>query len=344
MHVVIVKVKVKVEVVVVVVVSFLKVTVEVNMKTLKLKNVAALVLATMITVPTFSQNITDGSIPCQDVANNEEAYGCSMEEANVVNLKYKCLKALSVFEIPLKGEVNNFSKPGKIQKGDKVVALGKDDGSIIFGDGLKDYKLPKDKIKQAIDRKFGDQAATKEDFKVAFQTPTGKIILKFKKKPLQDQSQSGYDIGKWEQIKENADSSSDDKAFVALGSEANQLAQSSEALNNVHQSMDNKITGFPSKVDQKVAELEQLFNEKEHQVDQNSELSSMDKVTMKRTIRAEKEEKKSVWLDKKRNMAQLRAQALRKCMGQAGIITENVLRGSASGAAPAGGIASTFGK
>ncbi|MCF8060100.1 MAG: hypothetical protein K9K67_12435 [Bacteriovoracaceae bacterium] len=310
------------------------------MSSLKLKKVAALILTTMITVPVFGTDITDGSIPCSDVAQNEEAYGCSMGEENAVNIKYKCLKALGSFEVPMMSEPNVFANPSKIKKGDKMIALGKQDGSIVFGDDQKDYKLPKDKIKEAIMRKFGDQARTKEDYKVTFQTLTGKITLKFKKKP--GVGQEAFDLGKWEKVEENADSSSDDKAFVALGNEAQQQAQSSGALNNIQQSMDEKVASFPSKVDQKVEELEQLYLQKEREVDQNSDLNSMEKVTMKRTIRNEKQDKKNRWLRKKRNLATLRQEALRKCIGQESLISENVLRGTSSEAGGHGssGIAS----
>ncbi len=298
--------------------------------TLLKKNVAALVLATVLTTPVLAQGLTDGSIPCQDVASNEEAYGCGMGDENATNRKYKCLKALSQFEVPMSQESNDFRKPGKIKKGDKMVAVGKNDGSIVFGDDEKNFKISKEKIKEAIDAKYGALAAAKEKFKVTFQTLKGKITLAFKKKQGE---QGGYDIGKWEKTQESSDSN--ENVLVTLGNQAHQDAQSSNALQNMSQSLDDKVTSFPAKVDQKVEEIEQKYEEKKDQVDQNSELTTMEKIAMKRNLDQEKLSKKEIWLRKKRNAAQMRAHALRKCMGQGQLISESTLR---SGTNSSGGV------
>lgn len=302
------------------------VPVEVQMKTaLVKKNVAALVLATVLTLPTMAQGLTDGSIPCQDVAKNESAYGCGMEDDNASNLKYKCLKALSQFHVPLSTVDNRFHKPGKIKKGDKMVAVSKDENSIVFGDEEKDFKISKEKIKAAISAKYGDKAKEKEKYKVTFQTLKGKITLAFKKKAMEG---GAFGIGKWDSVEEN---SSEDNVLITLGNKAHQDAETSNSLDNMNQSLDEKVSSFPNKVDQKVNEIERKYQEKKQQVDQNSDLATMEKIAMKRKIEAEKRRKKDLWLRKKRNARALRMQALRKCMGQGKIISENVLKSGEQG-------------
>lgn len=299
------------------------VPVEAQMKTtLVKKNVAALVLATVITLPTMAQGLTDGSIPCQDVAKNESAYGCGMEDENVSNRKYKCLKALGQFHVPLDGE-NRFHKPGKIKQGEKMVAVSKDENSIVFGDEEKDFKVSKEKIKAAIASKYGEKAKEKEKYKVTFQTLKGKITLAFKKKAIEGGQGGGFGIGKWDRVEEN---SSEDNVLITLGNKAHQDAETSNSLDNMKQDLDEKVSSFPNKVDQKVEEIEKKYQEKKQQVDQNSDLATMEKIAMKRKIEAEKRRKKDLWLRKKRNAQALRAHALRKCMGQGKMVSENVLR------------------
>jgi regulator of replication initiation timing len=294
------------------------------------KNVAALVLATVVTVPIFGNDITDGSIPCRDVANNEEAYGCQLEDEQASNRKYKCLKALGAFDVPMISESNNFSNPKKIKKSGKMVAVGKQDGSIVFGDEDKDFKVTKEKVKEAIDAKYGAAAAMKEKFKVTFQTLKGKITLMFKKKQGESGGSGGYDIGKWDKVQEGTESG--DEALVTLGNQAHQAASQSNALENLNQSLDDKVSNFPSKVDEKIQELEDLYQDKKDQVDNNDQLTTMEKIEMKRSIDTEKEEKKGHWRRKKRNAHQMRQMALRKCLNQPNIISENVLRGNGGGA------------
>lgn len=300
------------------------------MKTMLMKkNVAALVLATVITVPVFAQDITDGSIPCRDVANNEEAYGCQLEDESASNRKYKCLKALGSFDVPMINEENHFSKPGKIKKSGDMVATGKADGSIVFGDKDKDFKITKEKIKEAIDAKYGTLAAIKDKFKVTFKTLKGKITLAFKKKQAEGGSGGGYDIGKWEKVSEGSESG--EEAMVTLGNQAHQQAESSQALENMSQSLNDKVTSFPSKVEEKLRELDDLYQDKKAQVDNDDALTALEKLSMKRNLDNECESKKDIWRRKREQAAQMRQQALSKCMGQPNLISEQVLRGTGGG-------------
>lgn len=292
------------------------------------KNVAALVLATVITLPTMAQGLTDGSIPCQDVAKNESAYGCGMEDESAPNRKYKCLKALGNFHVPLEGE-NRFHKPGKIGKGEKMVAISKDDESIVFGDQEKNFKVSKDKIKAAIAAKYGEKAKEKEKYKVTFQTLKGKITLSFDKKQVEGGTGGSFGIGKWDRVEEG--SANGEGVLITLGQKAHQDAESSKSLDDLKNDLDEKVSSFPNKIDEKVSEIERKHQEKKAQVDQNADLGPMEKIAMKRKIEEEKQSKKDLWLRKKRNAQAMRTHALSKCMGQGQMVSENVLRSSGQG-------------
>lgn len=308
------------------------------MKLKLLKNVEVVVVATLLSLPVAAE-FTDGPVNCTDLATNEEMYGCLMAQEAVQNKKYSCLDALKEFEVPKKDQRNDFSKPGCIKKGKKLVIVGKPDGKIGIADGKKNYKLDKDKIKRIIQAKLGSQAHTKPDFKVIVQSPKGKIKLKFKKK--EGGEGGSFDLGKWEKIPMNeGESVGDDEAFVALGSQD----EDQDFANQMSQALDQKVENFDSEVDEKISEIRQEAQDKISETMNNLQLTSTDQRAIIDSLNEEKQEKIDFWTNKKRRKEHLKRAARVKCQTEQQLISSSVLEEAGGGSASreaASGIAST---
>lgn len=285
-----------------------------------------------------AQGLTSGSVPCQDVTSNGEAYGCSNEEENAANAKYKCLKKLSFFEVPLSNEdsQNSFDKPGKIKKGDGVTVVGTGADKIAITDANNNFEISKEDIKNEIERQYGSDAQNESDFKVSFQTPSGKKVkLKIKKKPATPPDR-GFDLGKWDVVQDSSSGSSEDikEAVIALSQRSARDVLGVNP-NQLKPSLDEKVSNFPNKVQEKISEIEQAYEEKKDRINTQEGLSAQEKIQAKRRLDQEKERKKDYWNRKKDLFAQKKAEARRKCSGQSQLISENTLQDS--GSTPQGG-------
>lgn len=270
---------------------------------------------------------TDGPVNCSDLSNNEAMYGCLQNQEQAKNEKYKCLKALSEFEVPKKEseEANSFIKPGKTIKGDTMVAIGKPDGAIGLADGEKTYKLEKEKLLQAIQDKFSSEAAEKESYSVVVQTPKGKMKFKFDKKPLPE-GQSGFDLGSWKkEAMEAGETLGDDDVFVALGSQDEE-----NNIQNMSQHLDQKVQNFDQEVDEKLSEITQEAQQKIRETRRSRSLTTSDKRRIISGIEAEKEAKEAYWRQKKASKESLKQLARVKCEGQSQLVTSTVLGGNPS--------------
>lgn len=276
--------------------------------------------------PSLLAEFSDGPVDCGHLNDGQEMYGCVSSHENVSNDKYKCLEALNAFEVPKKEDFNSddFSKPGKTVKGDKLVACGKPNGDIKLSDGEKNYKIDKSKLLDAIRAKFSSAATQKEKYKVVLQTPEGKIKLKFKKK---SGGEGGFDLGGWEKEPMQAgEELADDDVFMALGSQ-----DEDNASENISSALNDKVQNFDSKVDEKVSEIESAAQEKIRETRRNRNLTSSDKRRIISQINNEKEEKKNFWNQKKAHKEQMKNVARVKCQGQPNLISENILGGNPSG-------------
>lgn len=314
------------------------------MKLKLMKNVEAVLVVALLSTPVVAE-VTDGSIPCNDVANNQEMYGClSQQQEAIANKKLSCLQALKEFQVPKKAEAldENFTKPGKLLKGKDMVAMGKEDGKIAIIDKLKNYQLRKDKIKQAIQDKLGAQAGSKPHFCVIVQSPKGKIKLKFKKKVAQGGSGS-FDLGKWEKIPmEEGESAQQDDAFIALGSQ-DELQDAQVALSE-KEKLAEKVQNFDSEVEEKLSEIRQETQEKITETRQHQNLTESDKRNIIENLVAEKQEKENFWRMKKERKPQLLENARTKCQAQPNVIAESVLQGRRHQPMGGFGIGGQFGR
>lgn len=298
-----------------------------------LKNVNAVVVVALMSSAPVIADVTDGAIPCGDVKNNQEMYGCIEEQEAIANKKLSCLDALQEFHVPKK-PVNNqgqFTKPGKLQKGDEVVAMGKEDDKIAIIDKMKNYHLSKDKIKQAISKKLGDSAGSKPHYCVVVQSPKGKIKLKFQKlQASEGEGGGGFDLGAWEAMPMEKDSydHGEDDAFIALGSQDE--LQDNMVADKEKDDLEKNVENFDQEVEDKMSQIEGEFEQKLTETHNQDNLTSTDKGQIIQSLRSDKAKKLSYWQRVKAKKAQLLRNARRKCRAQANVISENVLEGTNS--------------
>jgi hypothetical protein len=296
-----------------------------------LKNVNAVVVVALISSAPVIADVTDGAIPCGDVKNNQEMYGCIEEQEAIANKKLSCLDALQEFHVPKKpkNSENHFSKPGKLLKGDDVVAMGKEDGKIAIVDKLKNYHLSKDKIKQAIERKLGDSAGSKPHYSVVVQSPKGKIKLKFQKLQASGgEGGGGFDLGSWEAMpmeKESYEFEEDD-AFIALGTQDE--LQDEQVADKESEKLAESVENFDQEVEDKMREIEEDFQKKVTETRSLNDLTTTDKGQIIQGLNAGKAKKLSYWQMVKAKKAQLLRNARRKCRAQANVIKGSVLEGT----------------
>ncbi len=289
--------------------------------------------------PTLADGLTSGSVPCQDVTGNGEVYGCPSEEENVSNVKHKCLKELGFFEVPLTSDGDSFDKPGKIKKGDGITVVSSGSGKVAITDANSSFEISKEEIKNEIQRQYGSDSQNQSDFKVSFQTPSGKkVSLKIKKKSGNGAS-NGFDLGKWDLMEQNTSEDSNE-AIIAL-SQRNSRDSLGGNPNQLKPGLEGNVSNFPSKVQEKINEIEQAYEEKKDRIHTQEGLTASEKIQAKRRLDQEKDRKKDYWNRKKDLYAQKKTEALRKCQGQAQLISENILRDSGSN--PQGGGASVRG-
>lgn len=294
-----------------------------------LKNVEAVLLFALISSPVLA-DVTDGAIPCGDVANNQEMYGCLEEQEAIANKKLSCLDALQDFHVPKKpiNEENHFSKPGKLLKGKEVVALGKENGKIAIVDKMKNYQISKDKIKRAIEAKLGAEAGSKPHYCVVVQSPKGKIKLKFKKKALAAGGGSGgFDLGDWEKMPmEDSDYMSEEDTFIALGTQDE--LNDEQVADHEKDDLAEQVENFDQEIEGKLSEIEAETQEKISETRQLNDLTSSDKRQIIQSLTEEKAKKLSYWRLRKQKKAQLLRNARIKCRAQANVISGSVFQGA----------------
>jgi len=294
-------------------------------------------------VPVLADGVTDGSIPCTDVVQNGESYGCAEKQsADVSNKKMACIGALKPFQKPTGNKPSEGEKyPTKIMKDEHVIAIPHQDGSLSISDKLKDYKLEKDDIKRQIMQKLGDSASSTDEVDLSIMTANGKIKIKVKKdKQAQSEQANDFQIGSFEKRDENSQSS-DKEVLITLGNSHSD----SNAHNPAKDKLSEDVEKFDENVRSKIEKLEEAYEQKMGDVDQTQELSGMEKVTIKRELRDEKEDKKLRWLRLLEQKERFRQNAQEACRGLANIVKPQVLGGSAGqgGGKPSRNIASTGG-
>lgn len=292
------------------------------------KQIHSLIILGLLSTAAHAE-FTDGPVNCSDLNGNEQMYGCVQSEENVSNGKYKCLEALNAFDVPKKDHQTSesFAIPGKLVKGKKIVALSKPNGDLALSDGEKNYKVPKEKLIEAIQEKFSNEAQQKEKFKVVVQTPEGKIKIKIKKKlaAAEGQSAGGFDLGGWEKVPmKEAEQLEDDDVFMALGSQDEDSNTESMA-----EQLNDKVQNFDEAVNDKLAEIENEAQEKIRATRRNRRLTSADKRKIIEALNEQKDAAKQEWQGKLANKEQMKQVARVKCQGQSNLISGNVLGGSA---------------
>ena len=292
-----------------------------------LKNVEAVLIFALISSPVIA-DVTDGAIPCGDVANNQEMYGCIEEQEAIANKKLSCLDALQNFQVPKKPRNSeNFTKPGKLVKGKEVVALGKENGKLAIIDKMKNYQLSKEKIKEAIKRKMGGSAGSKPHHCVVVQSPKGKIKLKFQTLQATGEGSGGFDLGSWEQMdmKDDDFDMSEEDTFIALGSQ-DELGDE-QVADQEKEELADQVENFDQEVESKLSEIEAEVQNKITETRRLNDLTSSDKRRIIQSLNSDKEKKLAYWRAKKARKAQLLRNARRKCRNQANVISGSVFQG-----------------
>jgi len=294
---------------------------EVQMKFQKLLAPVVVSLSLSL-VPVFADGVTDGAVPCSDVQKNGESYGClENQNTDYRNTKMKCVSALKPFQIPEgKKPAEPIKKPGKIMKGEDTLAMGHEDGSLSISDKEKNYKLDKDLIKSKIAAKFGNEASNMDEVDLAIMTAKGKIKIKVKKDQNANQA-DGFKVGDWEKLNDDA-ASSDKEVLITLGN-----SHSDEnAHNPLKEELSKDVEKFDENVQKKVADIEENYTKKISEVDQVSELSGMEKVTIKRNLRDEKENKKLRWLRHLEQKQKLIMAAKEACAGLPTLVSQELFQ------------------
>lgn len=294
-------------------------------------------------VPVLADGVTDGSIPCSDVVKNGESYGCAEKQvADVSNKKMACIGSLKPFQKPtgsMAGEGGKY--PSKIMKDEHIIAIPHQDGSLSISDKLKDYKLDKEDIKKKILQKLGDSAANTDEVSLAIMTANGKIKIKaIKDKFAQGEQAGDFQIGSFEKL-EGDFKSTDKEVLITLGNSHSD----SNAHNDLKEKFSDDVENFDKNIRKEMDDLEKDYTKKVSDVDQAQELSGMEKVTIKRELRDEKEDKKLRWQRLLEQKERLRQNAQEACRGLANIVKPQVLEGShgQGGGKPGRNVASTRG-
>jgi hypothetical protein len=295
---------------------------------LKMKNVVRVfALASLFTVNAFADQTTT-LVKCIDLKKGHREYGCdAVEDSEIRNDKFQCLQAMKSFDF-LQNEITEARRRSTrrhkptIIPGKKAIVMGMAHGQLNISDSDKDYKVSKEKMAEAIKEKIGHNLDGKKYVSLVVKTPKGEAKVKVELK--ESNNGSDFSVESWEQ--DNSPEKADD-IMMALGQNDMNTDMGSENLAN--KATDN-INNAQEAIAQQKHDVEQEFDKKIQEIDSNSNLATLEKISFKRALRGQKDRKLSELQALMDKVPHYKAQVKESCGGQNKIVKAGSISGESS--------------
>ena len=304
------------------------------------KVVRVIAVASLMSVNVFA-NQTSTIVKCEDLKKGHREYGCdAVKPSEIRNDKFQCLQAMQSFDFlqdeitAAKKEASRRTKPTFIP-GRKAVVMGMAHGQLNISDSDKDYKVSVEKMKEAIAKKFSQGLEGSESVSLMVKTPKGEAKIKVNIE--QNAQSSDFEVKSWEK---DSSPEQDDDILMALGQNDINTSMGSEELAS---KVTENINSADEAIMKQKQDVEEEFNKKMQDIDNNEGLATLEKISFRRALRGKKERRLSQLDALLSKVPHYKAQVKEACGSQGLIVKSSSISGevnSAGAPGPSSNIAS----